>query len=92
MVFIQWSANGSESISENAKHHKSLCITAYMADPVVIFKGLLSEESDDMKKVFSMEDHVKIKRIGKEVSRNKISEAGTCITEKIEDKLETVYY
>lgn len=71
MVFIQWSANGSGSVSENAKHHKSL-----VADPVVIFKGLLSEESDDTKKVFSMEDHVEIKRIGKEVSRNNISKAG----------------
>lgn len=75
MVFIQWSVNGSDSISEDAKHHKSLCIAAYMADPVVIFKGL-SEESDDMKKVFSVEDHVEIKRIGKEVSRNNIYKGG----------------
>lgn len=33
------------------------------------FKGLASEESDDMKKVFSVEDHVEIKIIGNEVSK-----------------------
>lgn len=42
-----------------------------MAKPVVIFKGLASEGSDDMKKVFSVEDHVEIKRIGNELSRKK---------------------
>lgn len=30
----------------------------------MIFKGFASEENDDMKKVFSVEDHVEIKRIG----------------------------
>lgn len=33
------------------------------------FKGIASEESDDMKKVFCVEDHVEIKRIGNEVSK-----------------------
>ena len=40
-----------------------------MAESVVSFKGLASEESDDMKKVFSVEDHVEIKRIGNEVGK-----------------------
>lgn len=40
-----------------------------MAESVVSFKGLASEESDDMKKVFCVEDHVEIKRIGSEVSK-----------------------
>lgn len=48
---------------------KNLCIHSYMAESVVSFKGLASEESDDMKKVFSVEDHVEIKRIGNEVSK-----------------------
>lgn len=33
------------------------------------FKGLASEESDYVKKVFSVEDHVEIKRIENEVSK-----------------------
>lgn len=40
-----------------------------MAESAVSFKGLASEESDDMKKVFYVEDHVEIKRIGNEVSK-----------------------
>jgi len=35
----------------------------------VSFKGFASEESDDMKKIFSVEDHVEMKRIGNEVSK-----------------------
>lgn len=40
-----------------------------MSESVVSFKGLASEENDDTKKVFSVEDHVEIKRIGNEVSK-----------------------
>lgn len=39
-----------------------------MAECAVSFKGLASEESDDMEKVFCVEDHVEIKRIGNELS------------------------
>lgn len=52
MDLSQNNVNGRGSVSVKQNTQENLCISSCMAESAVSFKGLASEESDDMKKVF----------------------------------------